>query len=119
MQELIGRLIFDPNGKDDLRITGFRRDGKVSLTNEDTGFNTQMTLEDVVALENEAEARGAMLRVERVTCPTCEQWNVGGHVHNWLEEGFDGDEIETRQSRRARLQATVDAAVEALFGEVA
>ena len=85
---LIGRAILDPNGKDILLVTGFRRDGKVSLTNEDTGSNTVLWLEDVVALENESEARGLVRRSERVTCPVCQRWNEVDHDHFWLEDNY-------------------------------
>src|SRR4051794_28642459 len=114
MQELIGRLIGDPNGRDDLRITGFRWDGKVSLTNEETGENTQLTREGVVAIEDEAEARGMVLSVERVTCPRCEHWKLRGQDHSHTENAED--EIKPR---RARLQAALDAVDESVFGEVA
>ena len=81
METLIGRVIYDPNGNDDLRITGFRADGKTSLTNEWTGANTQLRLIDIVALENQAEDKGLVTRGERVTCPVCRDWLVGDHSH--------------------------------------
>ena len=118
MQELIGRLVSDPNGRDELLITGFRRDGKVSLTNVETGVNTQMPLADVIALENDAEASGLIQRNDRATCPVCEDWNVADHEHSWLD-GVIADPDGSLKIKRARLQSAVDAAVEAMFVEVA
>jgi hypothetical protein len=101
MKQLIGRFIFDPNGTD-LRVTGFTKDGKVSLTNDDTGVNTTMVLQDVVALENniaaEAYAMGLTdehghaiavgVNTQRLTCAICEQWDLFSHDHFWLEDNY-------------------------------
>src|SRR5690242_5348506 len=116
MNELIGQVISDPNGRDDLLITGFRRDGKVSLTNVETGVNTQMPLADVIALENDAEACGLIQRNDRATCPVCEDWNVADHEHSWLD-GVIAEPDGTLRFRRARLASAMDAAAES-FGEV-
>jgi hypothetical protein len=99
-EQLIGKFIFDPNGRD-LRVTGFRFDGKVVLADDDNGEPFVMTKADVVALENEAEARtdgGLFHRADRVTCPLCEDWNLVAHDHFFDEDtfldSFDDDDAE-------------------------
>lgn len=128
MQQLIGKFIYDTNGND-LRITGFRRDGKVSLTNDDTGANTAMTLPDAVALENEVEANAyaegytdqrsdrrhpAEWWRGRVTCKVCHEWDLYPHDHFWLEDNFiDQGVVELR------TVTSISSAMDRLAGEAA
>lgn len=91
-EQLIGHLVLDPTYNTTLRITGFRRDGKVSLNDDETGIPSVMTVADLTALENAGEALGKIDRSDRATCPLCEELLVAGHEHGWLDP-FDITDI--------------------------